>query len=406
MVMKTGPGEWLPVALALFSILVSPYIHPPWFVAVVVILISLILYLIPDTQLFSLAAILISALYGLNIIPLFIYSVTFAILVCGLLIFRSRNEEPRFYLYYLGAASLSAVLIMAYLGETYALPVLFGIVVAVLLKAIWRGREDGLVVEVLGIAMTMVLILDLNYQVDMALIALAVIIAFSFGYISYRFRTADLSGLFSGALVGIILIIFTWESYGIRWFFIMLAFFIIGSVCTRYRFDYKEKLGVEQSGGGARGYRNVFGNGIVSAAAAVLYGVTGQPMFVAMFVGSVASATADTVASEIGVTGGSPYLITTLERVPPGTNGGVTLMGETVALVSAGTISLLAFLLGVIDPVTAVVCALAGLVGTNLDSIAGATVENRGIIGNAGTNVIGTLGGGLFALAVFSLLFR
>jgi uncharacterized protein (TIGR00297 family) len=129
-------------------------------------------------------------------------------------------------------------------------------------------------------------------------------------------------------------------------------------------------------------------------------------MFVAMFVGSVASATADTVASEIGVTGGSPYLITTLERVPPGTNGGVTLMGEAVALASAGAISLLAFFLGVIDPITAVACTLAGLVGTNLDSIAGATVENRGIIGNAGTNVIGTLGGGMFALAIFFLLFR
>ncbi len=406
MMMKTGPGDWLPAALALFSILVSPYIQPPWFVAVIVVLTSLILYLIPDTQSFSLGAILISVLYGLNIIPLFIYSVTFAILVCGLLIFRSRHEEPRFYLYYLGAASGSAVLIMAYIGETYALPILFGIVAAVLLKAIWRGREDGLPVEALGIAMTMFLIFDLNYQVDMALIGLAVIIAFSFGYFSYRFRTADLSGLFSGALVGIILIVFTWESYGIRWFFIMLAFFILGSVCTRYRFDYKEKLGVEQSGGGARGYRNVFGNGIVSAAAAVLYGVTGHPMFVAMFVGSVASATADTVASEIGVTGGSPYLITTLEKVPPGTNGGVTLMGETVALVSATGISLFAFLLGVIDPVTAVICALAGLVGTNLDSIAGATVENRGIIGNAGTNVIGTLGGGLFALAVFYFLLK
>lgn len=406
MMMKTGPGEWLPAALALFSILVSPYIHPPWFLAVVVILISIILYLIPDTKFFSLAAIIISALYGLNIIPLFIYSVTFAIIVCGLLIFRSQNEEPRFYLYYLGAASGSAVLIMTYLGETYVLPVLFGIVAAVLLKAILRGREDGLAVEALGISMTMVLIFDLDYKVDTALIALAVIIAFSFGYISYRFRAADLSGLFSGALVGIILIIFTWESYGIRWFFIMLAFFIIGSVCTRYRFDYKEKIGVEQSAGGARGYRNVFGNGIVSAAAAVLFGVTGLPIFVAMFVGSVASATADTVASEIGVTGGSPYLITTLERVPPGTNGGVTLMGETVALAGAGIISLVAFLLGVIDPITAVVCTLAGLVGTNLDSIAGATVENRGIIGNAGTNIIGTLGGGLFALVIFFLLFK
>ena len=369
-----------------------------------VVLASFLLFLIPATKHFSYAVILISVLYALTIVPLIVFAVTLAILLCGFLIFQSGAEEPRYYLYYLGAASAAAVLVMVYLGESTALPGLFGIVAALLLKVIWRGQEEGLAVEALGIAMAMYLVYDLDYQVDLALIALAVIIAFSFGYFSYRFRALDLSGLFSGALVGIVLIVFTWETFGITWFFILLAFFIIGSASTRYKYDFKEKLGVEQSGGGARGYRNVFGNGLVSAAAAVMFGITGHPGFIAMFVGSVASAAADTVASEIGVTGGSPYLITSFKKVPAGTNGGVTLIGETAAFLAAGGISLLALVLGVVDPVTAGICTLAGLVGTNLDSIAGATVENRGLIGNAGSNLIGTLGGGVFALILVYLL--
>ena len=184
----------------------------------------------------------------------------------------------------------------------------------------------------------------------------------------------------------------------------MLTFFIVGSVCTRYRFEYKEKLGVEQTHGGARGYRNVFANGGVSAAAALLYGITMNPLFAAMFVGSVATAAADTVASEIGVTGGCPYMITTLRRVPPGTNGGITLTGEATALAASLIISVTAFALGVIDLPTAAICTAAGLVGTNVDSLVGALIENRGYIGNAGTNVLGTLGGGVFALVVSAFL--
>jgi uncharacterized membrane protein len=46
-------------------------------------------------------------------------------------------------------------------------------------------------------------------------------------------------------------------------------------------------------------------------------------------------------------------------------------------------------------------CVIAGFVGTNIDSIVGATLENRGFLGNAGTNLLATIGGGLFAMAMF-----
>jgi len=393
-------GERVAAVLALACIVAGPFIHPAWAFAIVVIVMALVLLLVEKTTFFSIAIIALAIFYGIGLIPLFIFSCTLAFVVIGELAFRSAGENVKAYFAYIVVAAISAVLITLYLNETAPLPVLFGLIAAVLLKAILGDRDDALMVETLGISMTMLLINDLDYQVSISHISLAIVIAFVFGYFAYRLKTADLSGLFSAALIGVVLLVFT----DVYWFLVMLMFFIVGSVCTRYRFEFKEKLGVEQTHGGARGYRNVFANGGVSAAAALLYGVTGNPLFAAMFVGSVATAAADTVASEIGVTGGSPYMITTFRRVAPGTNGGITLTGEMTALAASLIISMTAFALGVIDLQVAVICTVAGLVGTNIDSLVGAVVENRGYLGNAGTNVLGTLGGGVFALVVSAFL--
>ncbi len=48
-----------------------------------------------------------------------------------------------------------------------------------------------------------------------------------------------------------------------------------------------------------------------------------------------------------------------------------------------------------------IICTLAGFVGTNIDSLVGATLENRGFLGNAGTNLLATMGGGVFAVALY-----
>ncbi len=395
--MEKQRGLGYAAALCGGAILVGPYIQPPWLMALIIILYSLILMRFFNTTYLTYTFCILAGLYGVGLLPFFVLATTLAMLALGELVFQSGADDLNTYLYYVISTAWAGMLVMVYLNEKAMLMLVFGIIAAVLLKVILLKYEDSLVLEGIGIAMTMYLIKELNYKANLQILIMAILIAFAFGYFAFRFKTADLSGLFSAALIGITLMVFA----DARWFIIMLAFFILGSVCTRYKFEYKKRIGVEQGQSGARGYRNVFANGIIAAAAAVLYGVFVQPVFIVMYVGCVATAAADTMASEIGVTGGIPFMITTLKKVPIGTNGGVTPIGELVALLGGFLVSLVALALNVISPWMVVVCTIAGFVGTNIDSLVGATLENRGFLGNAGTNLVATIGGGLFAMALY-----
>jgi uncharacterized protein (TIGR00297 family) len=398
--MQRQRGLGFAAALVGSATLIGPYLKPAWLMGLVVILYALILWRFFDTKYLTYAICILAALYGIGLLPFFVFATTLAMLVLGELVFQTGADDLNTYLYYIISTAWAGVLVMAYLHEAAILTIIFGIIAAVLLKVILLKYEDSLVIEGVGIAMTMWLIQELNYQANLQMVVAAVIVGFTFAYFAYRSKTADLSGLFSSALVGIVLLVFA----GPKWFMIMLVFFIAGSAATRYKFEYKKRIGVEQGQSGARGYRNVFANGIVATAAAVLFGVFQQPVFIVMYVGSVATAAADTLASEIGVTGGIPYMITSLKKVPIGTNGGVTLVGESVAMIGGFVVSLAAFFLGVITLPMVLVCTLAGFIGTNIDSVVGATLENRGFLGNAGTNLLATIGGGLFSVVLFLFL--
>ena len=385
------------------AILAAPYVQPAWLMSLIVILYALILWRFFDTRYLSYSFCVIALLYGVTLLPLFVFCCTLSMLILGELVFQQGADDLNTYLYYIISTAWAGVLVIAYLKENFFLTVVFGIIAAVLFKTILIKYEDSLVIEALGIAMTMWLIRELNYQADLLMVVIPVIVGFTFGYFAFRAKTADLSGLFSAALIGIILLVFA-VPQGTQWFLIMLSFFILGSSATKYKFEYKKRIGVEQGRGGARGYRNVFSNGIAAAAAAVLFGVFQQPVFIAMYVGCVATAAGDTLASEIGVTGGVPYMITTLKKVPIGTNGGITPTGESIALVGSFIVSFVALLLNVITPVMMVTCTIAGFVGTNIDSFVGATLENQGFLGNAGTNLLATIGGGVCAVALYLIL--
>jgi uncharacterized protein (TIGR00297 family) len=382
-------------------ILAAPYLEPPFVLSILVILSSGILYLIRGTRAISISILILAVLYGLGWLPLLIFATTLGIVAIGEIAYRASRGGHHRYLTYIAAASAGGALAMVWVGEREPLLLLLGVLVAVLIKVALKERNDVLMVEGLGVAMTMYLFADLNIQVQNQALIAATIIAFSFGYLAYRFRVADLSGLFAGSLVGILIIVFTYDAYGVRWFLVLLAFLVLGSAATRYRYDAKAAAGIAESHGGVRGYVNVFSNALAGVAAAVLYGLSGgSDLFVALFLGSVATATADTVSGEIGMTSHDPVLITTLEPVPKGTNGGVTLLGEVAALAASAAIALLALLLGIADPRMALLVTLAGFVGCNVDSVVGALFENRGCIGNAGTNLVATLSGGLLALAL------
>ena len=392
-------GLVLASILTLVFIGLAPLLQPAWLLTLFLVPFSLVLSLIKDTRYISLSIVVLAVLYGFGWLSTFVFTCTLGIVVIGEVAFRLTGDRHAAYLHHLVAAIIVSIAVMLYLQYAAPLVAVMGVVVAVLLRAALRGRDDALMIEALGVAMTMFLFEELNFEVDLTLLVAAAVIAFGFGYTSYRVRVADVSGLFSGAMIGIILIVFA----DVRWFLIMLTFFIIGAGATRYRYGDKEQLGVAQEHGGVRGYFNVFANGLVATAAAILYGLTGQPVFAALFMGSVASAAADTAASEIGVTGKVPYLITTLKPVPRGTNGGVTLRGEAAAVIASVLVAAVAWAMGVADPWMAAVTVAAGFIGTNVDSLVGATLENSGRIGNSGTNLVATFSGGVSGMLIYML---
>lgn len=96
-----------------------------------------------------------------------------------------------------------------------------------------------------------------------------------------------------------------------------------------------------------------------------------------------ATCLADTLASELGILSKSePFLCTKpWKKVPPGTNGGVTMLGFLWSalggfLMGAGTL-LMDVLSGIeISPIqTLCFASICGLVGSILDSILGATIQ-------------------------------
>ncbi len=106
----------------------------------------------------------------------------------------------------------------------------------------------------------------------------------------------------------------------------------------------------------------------------------------------ILSSIGDTSASEFGILSSSqPRLITTGCRVPPGTNGAITLLG-TIASAVAGAVVGASFgmcellLEGSPNAVVSasIICALAGLLGSFVDSILGATLQYSALAGKGG----------------------
>lgn len=180
--------------------------------------------------------------------------------------------------------------------------------------------------------------------------------------------------------------------------FTVLALFVVGgSALTKVGYQRKETSGTAEGGGGRRGAKNALANCAVAVACALLAALTGSQVFVAAFVASLGAAFADTVESEIGqLYSGTPRLITTLSRVPPGTDGAVSLSGTLAGISAAGLTAVLGWWLGLLEsPGTAFLVALAAYLGTIADSLIGALLPR---LGNELTNVICTLTAALITL--------
>jgi len=277
---------------------------------------------------------------------------------------------------------------------------MIGALVGALLRTILHEIEENVVVP-LSIGLAMWLFVGFDYSVPVLRLLLTLLFMIFLGYVLGRVRLADVSGVLSGILMGFLIVSFT----DFRWFVLILSFFVIGGIFTKYKYDYKRAIGIAQEGGGARGYRNVFGNGLIALVCAIAFGITGNALLIIAFIGAVATATGDTLASEIGQTYRKlPRLITDLRLVTHGTDGGITMLGEYSAVAGAGAIAIIAILLGVGAFNTMVPVILGGFFGANVDSVLGAVLERRHYLTNSSVNLLATVAGALAAVVIFLLL--
>jgi len=198
-------------------------------------------------------------------------------------------------------------------------------------------------------------------------------------YLAFRLKALNLSGAIASAAIGMIIFVGS-GCWG--WLLIMIIFFVTASFFTRYKYAYKRSLGAAESRGGARSWINAVSNGGAAAFFAAAEYLFGGDIFAAAFLGVVATAAADTLATEVGLLSKTkPRLIIDLRRqVEPGTSGGVTPLGTCMAVVGALLIGLSAYLFGFFNGSlfkVFSVAAVSGTLGSLSDSLLGAVLQEK-----------------------------
>ncbi|MEB3275894.1 MAG: DUF92 domain-containing protein [Cyanobacteriota bacterium] len=216
------------------------------------------------------------------------------------------------------------------------------------------------------------------------------------------------AGWLHAAVLGTIL----WGCLGPRGWLAVVAYLLLGSLVTRLGYGAKQARGLAEARGGRRGPENVWGSAASGALLALLLPLAPEPLRPVLLLGfaaSFAAKLADTFGSEIGKRWGSrTLLITTLQPVPAGTEGAISLEGTAASAAGALLMALLCAALGLIGaPAPLLLVAVVALLATLIESAIGATLQRRlQWLSNELVNGLQTAIAALLAMAAALLLLR
>src|SRR5512140_3597597 len=190
---------------------------------------------------------------------------------------------------------------------------------------------------------------------------------------AWRSGSLSRSGAAAAFVVGTIAIAAGWV-----WGALLILYFVSSSLLSRMGAALKaQRSGAIVEKGGARDAAQVLANGVVFALAALLQLIRPSELWLAAGAGALASSAADTWGTEIGMLSKTfPRMITTWQRVPTGTSGGVSAMGLGATVAGAMFISLAAWLVHR-NVHVALAVSLGGLAGAFVDSVGGALWQSR-----------------------------
>ncbi|XP_068966750.1 transmembrane protein 19 [Bombus flavifrons] len=217
-----------------------------------------------------------------------------------------------------------------------------------------------------------------------------------------RRKGVDISGAILGLFMGFVLTLTSFSHVAC-----LFAFLVSSTKATKFCAKEKKKFEFDFKEGGQRNWIQVLCNGGMATQLGLLYlldvGSAEHPIDFDKYyrsswlsigiLGAFACCNGDTWASEIGTVLGTkdPLLITTLKRVPRGTNGGISWVGLLASILGGITVGL-SYYLTVLITVDTVILQLAapqwpiiiiggigGLFGSVIDSFLGAMLQYSGI---------------------------
>lgn len=209
--------------------------------------------------------------------------------------------------------------------------------------------------------------------IDPGRIAAGLALSTAIALVSFRKRALSGSGAGAAVILGT-----ACAAAGWTWAWLLISFFVsatalskAGETAKRSRTDDV----VDKSGD--RDMMQVLANGGAFAALAIVSLFVRSNLPEAAAAAALAASTADTWATEIGTLSRSmPRSILSMNVVPRGTSGGVTVTGIIASIAGAGFIASVTMLLG--WPSVVALAALAGgFAGSALDSLLGAAVQEK-----------------------------
>lgn len=207
---------------------------------------------------------------------------------------------------------------------------------------------------------------------------LGLLLSSSIGLLAYRRHSLTRSGVAGAIITGTT----TVGIGGWAWGLSLIFFFISSSLLSHFR--ERDKAAVAEDKFNKSSERDIWqvaANGGVGTLLALSYGLSTSPLVrnacEAGYIGAFATATADTWATEVGTLNKQPpRLITTGKPTTPGTSGGITLLGTSVAALGATSLGLFYALLSRQRHFSlSLIALISGLAGSLCDSFLGATVQ-------------------------------
>lgn len=209
-------------------------------------------------------------------------------------------------------------------------------------------------------------------------VPIGLVLSAAIALLAYRRGSLSRSGIMGAMLTGTLHFGFGGPTWGLT----LIAFFISGTLLSRYKEREKAPVAARFAKGGRRDLGQALANGGVGAALAIRFNYHPAIWLFAAFVGVMATVAGDTWATELGILARRPpRLITTGRAVPAGTSGGVTPLGIGATAAGGLAMGLVAWGLaatfgsGIGAWWVPLIGLVAGLAGSFADSLLGAIVQ-------------------------------